>query len=146
VQYPPPPPQVQESGECLWRCLPLIREREVVKVKIKIGKLSVKVTLQPTRVGSTRRWRLSGPCTFDGGGGYCPLVLPDFQSASTNCNYIYTILNAFCQPPFLSFYSNFFIAMLTHSVISITLFWGNRRLTDHTIYQICTDFLLMCVS
>jgi len=35
----------------------------------KIGLLAImaNVTLQPTRVGSTRRQSLSGPCTFDGG-------------------------------------------------------------------------------
>ena len=35
-----------------------------------------------------------------GGVGYCPQVLYVFQSASTNCKYIYTTLNVFCQYPF----------------------------------------------
>ena len=79
---------------------------------------------------------------FGGGGGYCTPVLSDFQSASTNCNYIYTILNGFCQPPF----SLLFITIITHSVIFITLFWSNRALTYHTIYHMSTNFLLKGIT
>ena len=43
-------------------------------------------------------------CTYGGGGGYRTPVLPDFQSVSTNCNYIYTTLNTFCQPLFCHYF------------------------------------------
>jgi len=55
---------------------------------------------------------------FGGGGGYCTPVLSDFQSASTNCKYIYTILVVICQYPFSnSFVMCKFLYVRTVSVI-----------------------------
>ena len=98
-----PPSKVQGPESLHRRVLPtLVGCNVTLTPSLPIFIFTFTTSLSRMR-GNLRQRHFPDSCTCGGGGGYRTLVLHDFQSASTNCNYIYTTLNTFCQDLFSSF-------------------------------------------